>query len=274
MKFHSKNINLRIILKPGLPAEPLTGRAAQPGLHVKFENGVVTVNDPNTAKLMKQHPGFGRDFVDVDEAGVDPYAAQRATSMEPEHDQIEIKHGGIGKNLNPKPRMRMTADQKRALAQMAMEMAMEMAPKMAKEMLDKMVAVEQESAKGSAPQAEPSAEPSSGIAIPESPDLPEADADQPQTETLKPRSFKTEDTAEVISDVKEEEVQAEEVEGADYLQQGEGLKQEDYPVDAPEEPAEEAKEETKPAPKEKPKTTSKKAGASEKGKGKAAKNTK
>ena len=134
MKFIAKNTNLRIVLRHGMPAEPITGRNAVPGLHVKFEDGVANCNDQNTIDLMLRHNGFERDFVVAEEGQLDPYLAQRK-SAEPEHDMIQLKYGHVEKNLNPKSPTKMTTDQKAMLKKMAIEIAKELAPGMAKKML-------------------------------------------------------------------------------------------------------------------------------------------
>jgi len=137
MKFISKSTNLRIVLQHGMPAEPLTGRAAVAGLYIKFENGVVDVSDETTIKLMLSHPAFNSDFIKADDDGVDPYADRRIES-EPEHDMTEIKYGAIGKALNPKKGPPLTMEQKSAVTKMAKELAIKMAPTIAKQMLEEM----------------------------------------------------------------------------------------------------------------------------------------
>lgn len=138
MKFVSKYSNYRIVLKRGIPAEPLTGRNAVPGLYVKFSNGVTEVKDESIVELMLKHPRFGTDFLKIEESEVDPFANSRK-DLEPEHDVKEMIYGHVGKSLNPKPAMNMNSDQKRMFNEMVMdaakEMAKEMAPKLAVEIL-------------------------------------------------------------------------------------------------------------------------------------------
>lgn len=137
MRFISKNSNLCIVLKHGMPAEPITGRLAVPALYVKFENGVVNVQDEDTQKLMLAHAGFNNDFISAEKDETDPYAHVRK-DMEPEHDITEIKHGGIGKNMNPKSSVTISPEQKKVMMDMAKEMASTMAPKLAKDMLEEL----------------------------------------------------------------------------------------------------------------------------------------
>jgi preprotein translocase subunit SecA len=138
MKFISKNSNLRIVLKHGVPAEPMTGRAAVSGLYIKFENGLVNVNDETTINAMLSHPGFNQDFIKADSVDVDPYANTRR-EVEPEHDITEINYGHIGKALNPRRAAPFTPEQKNVINEMAKEMAMKIAPELAKKMLEQMV---------------------------------------------------------------------------------------------------------------------------------------
>lgn len=137
MKFISKNANLRIVLKHGIPSEPITGRGATPGLYIKFENGMVNIENEETQKLMLAHSGFNSDYICAEENNEDPFAHQRREA-EPEHDVTEIKYGQIGKNLNPRKGPVMTPEQKKAMTDMAKEMAMQMAPELAKKLLEEM----------------------------------------------------------------------------------------------------------------------------------------
>lgn len=143
MKFISKNANLRVVLSPGIPGERLTGRLLTPGKYVKFEMGVAVVNDPEWIRMMKEHPGFNSDFIAVEEGSTeDPYALSRK-EVEPEHDNISIEYGHVGKNLNPKGHIPMSNEQKQVINKIAAEMAKEMikdlVPKMAKDLLKQMV---------------------------------------------------------------------------------------------------------------------------------------
>ncbi len=152
MNFVSKSNNLRIVLKHGIPAEPITGRAAVHGLYVKFENGVVNVEDKETIDLMMKHPGYDSDFICP--KGDDPYAGQRK-NVEPEHDMTEIGSGGvIGKTNSKKPAVQLSEAQKEAMKEIAKEMAMKMAPELAMEMLKEMSAKTKETEKTAEVKAE------------------------------------------------------------------------------------------------------------------------
>lgn len=137
MKFVSKNQNLRIVLRQGLPAEPLTGRVAVPGVYVKFERGLVDVNDQETIDLMTKHSGYGRDFVSVDEGQADPYAHQRQ-DPEPTHQITQMEYGHMGRTINARKPLNLTPEVKKALSEMATEMAKQIAPQMAMEIVRNM----------------------------------------------------------------------------------------------------------------------------------------
>ncbi len=137
-KFISKNANLRVVLSPGIPGERLRGRLATPGKYVKFEMGVANVEDPKWIELMKSHSGFNSDFIVVDDKKADPFAGSRR-EIEPEHDNISIDYGHIGKNLNPKSPVLLNKEQKQLVSKMASEMAKTMVKDILKEISEKKV---------------------------------------------------------------------------------------------------------------------------------------
>ncbi|MCK5616261.1 hypothetical protein KAR91_81115 [Candidatus Pacearchaeota archaeon] len=127
MKFISKNSNYRAVLRPGIPAEPVTGRAAVSGLYVKFQDGQFETLDEETIDLLKKHPGFDSDYILVEEGSTDPFDRE---SIEPEHDLVEIKHGSVVGNQNPKPKLVLNKEQKKMLEKIAAGMALEMVKEM------------------------------------------------------------------------------------------------------------------------------------------------
>jgi hypothetical protein len=135
-KFVSKQVNYRVVLRHGQPAEPLTGRNAVPGVYVKFENGLVTINDEETCEMMMKHPGYNTDFILVEEGDKDPWVDSRR-GTEPEHAITTIEYGHVGKSTG-KPASPFTRDQQSAMKKMAEEMAAEMAPKIAVQMLEQL----------------------------------------------------------------------------------------------------------------------------------------
>lgn len=141
MKFTSKSTNLRIILKPGYPPEPISGRLAIPTLFVKFENGMVDVSDEDQIKLMLAHPGYGEDFFVYD--AVDPkvqHIVQTRIPNEPEHSMVQLKYGHVDGELNPKKNL-VTPEMKGALTEVAMDMAKQMAVEMVKIQMEPITAL-------------------------------------------------------------------------------------------------------------------------------------
>ena len=132
MKFFSKNSNLGIVLKPGLPGNAQLGTTTTPGIYARFKDGVIDIGDENLVKLMLAHPGFGSDFIMVEEASSDPYAGTRPLS-EPTHRISEIDHGQP-KRVTKDP-LNITPEIRNALMDMAKEMAKPMAIALTKEML-------------------------------------------------------------------------------------------------------------------------------------------
>lgn len=136
MKFISKNLNLRVVLKPGIQGERLTGRPPVAGVYGRFEQGILTVNDEATILMLKAHPAFNVDYIAVENDEQEALAnAMAQRSSEPEHDIINIDYGHVGKNLNPRPAMTISPEIKAFLTEQAMGMAKEMAKEMTKQAL-------------------------------------------------------------------------------------------------------------------------------------------
>lgn len=133
MKYIAKNNNYRVVLKHGQPAEPITGRAAVPGMYVKFEQGIANVEEDEMNKLMQAHVGFGSDFI-LSEDDKDPFATNRQ-EPEPQHLMMEIDKGTVGKSTGGKPVVTFTPAQRKVMEATAKKMALEIAPKIAKEIL-------------------------------------------------------------------------------------------------------------------------------------------
>lgn len=131
MKFISKSANLNIMLRPGLPAQPITGTPATPAISVRFQNGLAVTDDEKIINMMLAHPGFTRDFVSADENGVDPYAGFRQEA-EPQHVTTDIKHGT--------PVGRTVSKGKPQLPPEIMKLVQEQAASIARELLPGMVA--------------------------------------------------------------------------------------------------------------------------------------
>jgi len=139
MKFVSKQAILRVILRPGIPGNKLSGTAPIPALSVRFEDGEATVENEEIIKLLMESEAFkNKEIICADEA----IGEMRARTTEPQHMISEIQHGTPIGQTNPKAAM--TPDQmKEMIAKMAMDQAKEIAtqtaPLMAKEMLKEML---------------------------------------------------------------------------------------------------------------------------------------
>ena len=133
MKFVSKNLNYRIVLQPSIPAVALSGQPGKAGVYVKFENGLLTVEDDDIVQKLLNHEAYNKDFVAVedDEQATFVSAAHRAQqNAEPEHDITQIEYGHVGKALNPKAPIRLTPEVQKYLTDLAAEMATRMVKQM------------------------------------------------------------------------------------------------------------------------------------------------
>lgn len=126
MKFISKFGNLQIVLKPGIPGEPLAGRVAQPMIYARFEGGLLETHDESMIEKLLIHPGYGLDYIKVE----DGTAVAERPGLEPEHDMIDIEYGHMGGNKNPRKPVPLTKEMQGAIAKMAAEMATEMFQKL------------------------------------------------------------------------------------------------------------------------------------------------
>jgi hypothetical protein len=114
-QFVSKQSNYCVILKNGIEGNRILGTQPIAGMYVKFEGGIVTVKDEQMAKMLREHPGFGNDFIEVEEIGRDPYSDSR-TDTEPEHIMSEIKYGhaeavkGMAKPVKLTPAMKKVVE--------------------------------------------------------------------------------------------------------------------------------------------------------------------
>ena len=120
-KFVSKNSNYMIVLKSGIEGSRALGTHAIPGLYAKFTSGVLDVKEEKIAKLLREHPSFGTDFLEVKEAEVDPFADTRE-EIEPEHVISEIKYGHSEAMKGSPKKIKMTPQLKKVLETEAMKM--------------------------------------------------------------------------------------------------------------------------------------------------------
>lgn len=131
VKFISKHSNLRLVLRPGLPGNHLTGQLPVPAIYIRFQDGVAVLSDEELITKMLAHSGFGRDFIKVEENDMDPYNKTRKEA-EPRHLVAEMDHGYVGKTdaspmkgkpLSPELELIATARAKELAKEILMEMA-------------------------------------------------------------------------------------------------------------------------------------------------------
>lgn len=110
-QFVSKNSNYMVVLKNGIEGNRILGTQPIAGIYIKFEGGIVTVKEEKVAQMLREHPNFGTDFIEVQEGVQDPYADTRS-EIEPEHVMSNIKYGhaeavkGIAKPVKLTPAMK------------------------------------------------------------------------------------------------------------------------------------------------------------------------
>lgn len=135
MRFISKNSNLRLILKPGLPAEPLTGRPSDPGISVKFQDGLLEVTDQIIIDKMMSHAGLTMDFWAVADGELkDPFKHMRE-EIEPVHQIMEFKYGRPETMLTSPKKAKFAPEVEKMLNERAFEIAKELLPGMIDQLL-------------------------------------------------------------------------------------------------------------------------------------------
>lgn len=137
MRFVSKSSNLMVVLRPGVPGSTITGQQPINGIYIKFSGGSVDVKDEKFIEMMKLHPGFGRDFIMVDENAADPYEYNRV-EVEPAHVIQEMKYGHIESSTGSKKNTKLSPEIKKFLEEEATKMAKAMLPDMVKEVIKSM----------------------------------------------------------------------------------------------------------------------------------------
>ena len=151
MRFVSKNSNLMVVLKPGLPGSHLTGQQPVTGIYVRFQNGIVDVKDEKMIEQMKAHPAFEQDFIAVDEKELDPFAYNRE-DIEPIHFIKEIKYGHIDGAKKTQRPAKISPELQNFIKDEATNMAKAMLPGMMKEFLNQMKAQQEDPSMMKAPE--------------------------------------------------------------------------------------------------------------------------
>lgn len=147
MKFVSKYSNYRLVLKPGVSAQPMVGLAATPGVSIRFEDGIAEVTDPAYIEMIKNHQDYMVNVLPAEDPATDSFVR---TNVQPEHSIQEVAYGRVMKNVGTKapvnPELlkmvkKMAMDiVKTELPRMAKEEAMKIAPSLAMDLLKQMSA--------------------------------------------------------------------------------------------------------------------------------------
>lgn len=146
MRFVSRNANLLVVLKPGLPAQPVSGLPARPTISVRFKDGIADVPEGEICDLMLNHPGFNSDYVSAESVGnKDPYASARVES-EPPHTITELKYGTPEKVIRD-GKTKLTPELDKLVKELAISMAKELLPEMVKSTLKSLVETHESSKK-------------------------------------------------------------------------------------------------------------------------------
>jgi len=144
-KFVSKNSNLMVVLRSGIEGSRALGTASKPGLYARFQGGIIDVKNDEMADLLRSHPGFGTDFIEVAEEEVDPYEYNRK-EIEPTHVISEMKYGHVEKLKGvPPKKIKLSPEIKSMIEKQALEMLpslLKSNPGILKDMLQKLVAEE------------------------------------------------------------------------------------------------------------------------------------
>ena len=121
VKFVSKNSNLMIVLKPGVPGSSVTGTQPVPGIYVRFQSGTVDVHEESIIEMLRNSKSFGRDFVEVKQHESDPYEHARQET-EPIHNITEMEYGHIGKKTTSKGKTVLSPEIKKLIENEAVKM--------------------------------------------------------------------------------------------------------------------------------------------------------
>ena len=126
-KFVSKNANLMVVLRPGVEGSRVLGKSSVPGLYARFQSGTLDVKDQEMIELLREHPAFNSDFIEVEDQA-DPYAHTRS-EMEPQHVISEIEHGSAKKQVVSKKPIVFSPEVKKVIEAEAIKLLPELLKK-------------------------------------------------------------------------------------------------------------------------------------------------
>jgi hypothetical protein len=148
-KFVSKNSNLMVVLRSGIEGSRALGTASKPGLYARFQGGIIDVKNDEMTELLRAHPGLGTDFIEINEAEVDPFEYNR-DEIEPTHVISEMKYGHVEKTQGTPKKIKLSPEMKSLIEKQALAMLpslLKSNPGILKDMLQKLVAEEDKTAK-------------------------------------------------------------------------------------------------------------------------------
>lgn len=152
MKFISKYQNYRVVLKSGISGNRETGQQPIPGEFVKFERGMVDVNDETKIAKLKNHNRYGKDFVSAEDqeggsVSTSSNFLRKTKEDEPRHKITEMQHGEpTSKNLQNK--VDFGDKDKEVIKEMAKQMASEIIKDKLPEEVNKEISRREEQSKG------------------------------------------------------------------------------------------------------------------------------
>jgi hypothetical protein len=117
----------------------MSGIAGQPGVYIKFQDGVVNISDEEVIKQLTAHPGFNNDFIAVDNNGEDPFAYRRE-EIEPVHIIQDVNYGHVeGRRVSPHAKTKLDPQIKKLVDDLAMERVKELLPRMVEDTVKKIM---------------------------------------------------------------------------------------------------------------------------------------
>lgn len=127
MKFMSKNPRLNIVLRPAIPADPISGRQGIAGLYVLFENHEANIEKQELIDLLLNHIGYERDFFKISEDNIDDLIKkQNLSRVEPAHKITDLSTGRMGESIGDNTLAKITPEMRKLITELASAAAKDM----------------------------------------------------------------------------------------------------------------------------------------------------
>jgi hypothetical protein len=110
-----------IVLRPGVEGNRNLGTHAVPGLYVKFQGGTLEVKEDTIVEMLRNHPSYGVDFLEIKHDEIDPFLHTRE-EIEPDHVIHEIEYGHVGKAKGSPVKTKLTPAMKKVIEGEALKM--------------------------------------------------------------------------------------------------------------------------------------------------------